>query len=140
MYRIYVHNFRVSHPTKKVCDEGSLQRSMKQIRTNARMRTNNLWIIFVELGIYRQQKFLKGSMNAYQVLHACCAGLVDTFQVLQNKMCITIDDGDANIIVVLILPRFIDIRFTVTDRDVNELTEYEFSRIREEPVARMLGE
>ncbi len=81
------------------------------------MRTNNLWIIFVELGIYRQQKFLKGSMNAYQVLHACCA-----------------------IIVVLILPRFIDIRFTVTDRDVNELTEYEFSRIREEPVARMLGE
>jgi hypothetical protein len=86
------------------------------------MRTNNLWIIFVELGIYCQQKIPKGSMNAYQVLHACCAGLVDALQVLQNKMCITIDDGDANIIVILILPMFIDIKFTVTEMSMNLLS------------------
>jgi len=61
--------------------------------------------------------------NAYQILHACRAGLVDAFQVLQNKMCVTINDGDADILVVLILPRVIDIRFTMYAEVSDKLTE-----------------
>lgn len=87
---------------------------MKQIGANAWMRTNNLGIIFVELVILSsKRKYRECTLNAYQILHACCAGLVDAFQVLQNKMCVTINDGDTNILVVLILPRVIDMRLNM---------------------------
>lgn len=86
---------------------------MKEIRANTGMRTNNPGIIFVELNIVKR-KSRECNLNAYKILHACCARLVDAFQVLQNKMCVTINNGDANIIIVLILPKVIDIRFTVT--------------------------
>ncbi len=41
----------------------------------------------------------------YEVLHGGLTGLVDPFQELENEVCVAVDDGHADVVVILILKR-----------------------------------
>ena len=53
------------------------------------------------------------------MLYACCAGFVDALQVLENEVCVAVDNRNADIFVILVLQRCS--MSTFTGQDVNEL-------------------
>ena len=78
----------------------------------------------------------------HEVLHSGLARLVDALEELEDEVCVTVDDRDADVVVILVLQQQgrCALRLIASRATRVGLTEYEFSPSTDEPVARMLGE
>ena len=102
------------------------------------MRPNRLEGVCVELKRRHQPRGeAENRTPTNQILHARMTRLIDTLHKLQYVVGKAVNDGHANVIIVLILPICQSIYSFQCDF---ELTEYEFSESSEEPVARTFGE
>ena len=74
----------------------------------------------------------------HEVLHGGLARLVDALEELEDEVCVTVDDRDADVVVILVLQQRVEAH--CEQGNTCGLTEYEFSPSTDEPVARTLGE
>lgn len=127
---------------KKVGEERLVERAVEQVRPHPRRRVDDLEREGVDLRETGRSAsaLARGRGHTDEVLQRHLRGLVDRLEEGQDVVRVAVRDGDANVVVRVMLLPSLSLPPLEQMSAVSSRTEYEFSSFSLEPMARMLGE